>query len=490
MESFRRTPAGLAHAAMAALVSACAAASPAGAADLPRGAPALKAPPTPLPNWTGLYLGLGAGYGMLSAEARQDVAGAAFADSQTGGGQGAFGTAVAGFDWQFNRRVVSGVFAEYDFAGNIGGNHFGALPAGSTARVTLESAWHAGGRVGWLLSPATFSYFNAGYTGGRFAGSALQLGTAPFPATGLTLPDRSSGGYFIGGGVEWMAMPGWFVRAEYRYAKYSTDRVELLAGGAPSGLFSSFETVVQTVRVAAFRKFDWPGAPVHTGAPWGNPSSGAGWTGFYLGGGFGYGLIHNKADQLAAGVVVAGNQTSGGKGYLGTIAGGIDAFAGGSLVLGLFADADLSGIEGYRANAQQLASGKSKQDWAWAVGVRAGWLADPTRLFYVTAGFTQAHFASFDYTSVVIPNAPVMLTSPAHTYDGWFAGGGIETGLWPGWFLRTEYRYAKYGAEPLPLTAAGAPTAFADRNDIAVQTVRSTLSYKFGSAGLPILSRY
>lgn len=473
---------------MTALVSACAATGPASAADLPRGAPVLKTAPTPLPNWTGFYLGLGAGYGMFSAEASQDIAGAAFADNQTGGGKGAFGIATAGFDWQFNRRIVAGVFAEYDFAGNIAGNQFAAPLGGSTARVTLESAWHVGGRIGWLLSPATFSYFNAGYTGARFAGSTLQLAAAPFPATGATLPDRSSGGYFLGGGVEWMAVPGWFVRGEYRYAKYGTDRVELLAGGAPSGVFNSVETVVQTVRVAAIRKFDWPGAPVYTGAPWGTPSSVSGWTGFYLGGGFGYGLIHNETDQLAAGVVVAGNQASGGKGYLGTIVGGIDAFAGGNLVLGLFADADLSGIEGYRTNAQQLASGKSKQDWAWAVGARAGWLADPTRLFYVTAGFTQAHFTSFDHASVVLPNAPVMLTSPAHTYDGWFAGGGIETGLWPGWFLRTEYRYAKYGAETLPLTAAGAPTAFADRNDITVQTVRSVLTYKFGTGSPPILS--
>jgi outer membrane immunogenic protein len=491
MAFFRRIHARLACAAMTALISACSIVQPAGAADLPRGAPALKAVSAPLPDWTGFYLGLGAGYGMFSAANKQDIAGTPFADNLTGGAKGGFATAVVGFDWQFTSRIVAGVFAEYDFAGGIAGNQFGALPAASTARMALESAWHAGGRIGWLLSPGTFSYFTAGYTAARFKGATLQLAAAPFPTTGTTLPDYDSGGYFIGGGVEWMVTPGWFVRGEYRYAKYGADRVELLAGGAPSGFFNSFETVVQTVRFAVTRKFGWPGAPVYSGAPWGNPSNAAGWTGFYAGAGFGYGLIHNEADQLAASVVVSGNQTSGGKGYIGTVSGGVDTWAGGRLVVGLFADADLSGIEGYRTNAQQLASGKSKQEWAWAIGARVGWLADPTRLFYVTAGFTQAHFKGFEYVSVIVPHAPIGLTSPAHTYDGWFAGGGIETGLfWPGWFLKTEYRYAKYDAETLPLTAGGAPTAFADRNGIAVQTVRSILSYKFGSAGLPITSRH
>lgn len=49
---------------------------------------------------------------------------------------------------------------------------------------------------------------------------------------------------------------------------------------------------------------------------------------------------------------------------------------------------------------------------------------------------------------------------PAFTTDGWFVGGGVETGfnffgiLPKGFFLRSEYRYASYENKTLPATEA------------------------------------
>ena len=45
----------------------------------------------------------------------------------------------------------------------------------------------------------------------------------------------------------------------------------------------------------------------------------------------------------------------------------------------------------------------------------------------------------------MLNGAPSGFSTPAFTANGWFLGGGVETSLLPGWFWRTEYRYAYYG---------------------------------------------
>jgi len=73
-------------------------------------------------------------------------------------------------------------------------------------------------------------------------------------------------------------------------------------------------------------------------------------------------------------------------------------------------------------------------------------------------------------------------STPAFTTDGWFVGGGVETGfnffgiLPKGFFLRSEYRYASYENKTLPDTGA---TTFANINfKPVVQTITSSLIFK------------
>jgi outer membrane immunogenic protein len=76
-------------------------------------------------------------------------------------------------------------------------------------------------------------------------------------------------------------------------------------------------------------------------------------------------------------------------------------------------------------------------------------------------------------------------------------GGGVENSLnifgWnaPGWFMKTEYRVARYDRILLPDTSITPPIAF---NSIAfrptVQTVSTSIVYRFNWGGAPLVAKY
>ena len=74
---------------------------------------------------------------------------------------------------------------------------------------------------------------------------------------------------------------------------------------------------------------------------------------------------------------------------------------------------------------------------------------------------------------------------PAHTYSGWFISSGFEYA--PPWaplrglFWRTEYRFSQYSADDVPFLIAGtgAPTGIGIHSEKFVQTITSSLVWKF-----------
>ena len=74
-----------------------------------------------------------------------------------------------------------------------------------------------------------------------------------------------------------------------------------------------------------------------------------------------------------------------------------------------------------------------------------------------------------------------------NTYSGWFLGSGYEYGIaWlpvQGLFWKTEYRFADYSGDTVPIivTASGAPTALSVDSHKYVHTVRSELVWRFGA---------
>lgn len=237
------------------------------AADLPARA-YTKAPvmPEPVYNWTGFYVFGGAGGGVWDADSYSvNAAGNAATISQRLGGDGWFGTAGAGYDWQFSQSWVAGIFADGQF-GSLRGSLNDNLN-GLTGIEKLRDTWAAGVRLGYLVAPNVYSYVNAGFTQSYWSGSQLGAvtGTAPTVATS----SFDSNGWFIGGGVEnnlnifGITAPGWFMKTEYRAAYFdrSTLAESNLATGVLTGNSVSFHPLVQTVSTSLVYRFNW-GGPV------------------------------------------------------------------------------------------------------------------------------------------------------------------------------------------------------------------------------------
>ena len=223
-------------------------------------------PPPAATAWTGFYADAGIGYGLWSANTttRNPVTDACeLCVNQRQGGRGVFGSVGAGYDYQFTGKLVAGVFGEFEPSG-LKGTIQDQEPyfAGS---ISQNWAWDAGGRLGWLVSPQVLTYTSAGFTQARFGGTQMQ-NTHEGVYAGYYTPGFTTDGWFLGGGVEAQFAPGWFWRAEYRYAEYGAHEITDTspAGGAEANI--RFRPEEQTATVGLVYKFNWapplPTAPV------------------------------------------------------------------------------------------------------------------------------------------------------------------------------------------------------------------------------------
>ena len=470
-------------------------------------------------SWTGFYLSGGGGQGFLTDETTplNNTTGAAVsANSLTNSARGYFGTISTGYDYQFTDRIVAGVLANYDFSNIRGTYDSGAAiaifdPLGGSRK--LDSSWAVGARAGWLVDPKTLTYFNAGYTQAHFGGmnyNNLNLANPQLPAS---VNGQTYDGWFLGSGVEikldFLPGNGWFARTEYRYARYdsATQPVLTPAGtvvivsGTPLAL--QMHPSVQTVRTELSYKFNTGGGAVSTQAamPAKAPVAPVNWTGFYIGGGGGYGVADaytTPVNSLTGGPLNSG-ANNGARGYFGSVSGGYDYQFNDKIVAGVLANYDFADIHGNSSTHSytfffEPFGGTQKLSSSWGVGGRIGWLVSPKTLAYFNGGYTQARYDAMALIDLGT-STPAGASVGAHTYGGWFLGSGVESRLdflpGNGWFVRTEYRYADYGSATTPaITTAGTPffpngvgSPLSVRSNPVVQTVRTELSYKFNWGG-------
>ena len=243
------------------------------AADLPPAPAYSKAPVVvaPAPSWTGFYIFGGAGGGVWDANTgvSSTATGACIlCMNNKQGGDGWFGTAGAGYDWQVSQRWVFGIFGDGQF-GSLKGSISDAN-SGIVGNVKLQDTWAVGARVGILVAPNVFSYVNAGYTGSEWGGSTLVSSFSGGPA-GLHTDGFNTQGWFVGGGVEnnldifGISAPGWFMKTEYRAAYFDNKNINELVDGT-NGLAGSTinfnNSLVQTVSTSLVYRFNWTGPAV------------------------------------------------------------------------------------------------------------------------------------------------------------------------------------------------------------------------------------
>lgn len=192
------------------------------------------------------------------------------------------------------------------------------------------------------------------------------------------------------------------------------------------------------------------------------------WSGMYFGGSIGYGW--NESDNIYRDNV-GGDQT--GKedadGGLVSLVWGYDC-QWDRIVVGVFGDIDWSDISrGHDQDGMTI-------DRTYNIGGRIGVLLRPTTLAFVTAGYSRAHFDN-DGWWTIFDGANFFAGKGSVDFDGYFIGGGLETMLGNGFFLRGEVRYASYDAEITNANTNG-PATWVDKEDPDIWSARLGIVYK------------
>jgi outer membrane immunogenic protein len=248
------------------------AAGPAVAADLGRKAPAYIPPPAPPPpTFTGCYVNGGGGYGLWNIDHfGKDEFGTNLTSTVTSGGRGWLGRVGGGCDYQFGAGTgfwsnwVVGAFADYDFM-DLHKNFQSAVFTDFAGEEKEKDAWAVGGRIGYLVTPNVFTYWDGGYTETRFDGINFNeiFTFEPGPA----ISSHTYHGWFVGGGYEiglsgffgWQLPTGLFWRTEYRYSQFNSADLPINFSGVPTGLTENMKPVVQTITTSLVWKFNWWG---------------------------------------------------------------------------------------------------------------------------------------------------------------------------------------------------------------------------------------
>lgn len=289
----------------------------------------------------------------------------------------------------------------------------------------------------------------------------------------------------------------------------------LIAGASAALLFATNASAADLAR------------PAYTKAP---PMTGPvyGWTGFYVGvnGGYGWGRANTTIAPSAGPFpttpfVPFGQKLDGG---LGGAQIGYSWQLDRSWLVGLEADIDGTGERAsttltsvgprygafpnglpnplgpdFNAIATQTANLSYDLPWFATFRGRAGLLADPQTLLYVTGGLAvgEFKFSTQTTTSVQVftpgpagttPVPPAFVfagpgVSSNDTRLGWTVGGGIERKFSPNWSAKLEYLYMDFGTKTyFAGTANQTDVSFRD------QVVRAGINFSFAAA--PVVAKY
>lgn len=211
--------------------------STASAADLPL-APRVGAT-VPTITWTGCYVGIHGGGGLLES-------------SFTGGyGGGAIAGGQLGCNYQ-TQRIVFGVEGEGYWSGLTNTFSFTSgtpSTSSSSSSLTVANHWDASlaVRFGFLPDERVFIYGKLGAAVGGFdynvQSNFTQVGI--FPSNSFSVSDGSGTavGALVGGGAEVMFAPRWTAKVEYNYVNYPGHTVDILQCSSFAGCVPSSSTI-------------------------------------------------------------------------------------------------------------------------------------------------------------------------------------------------------------------------------------------------------
>jgi outer membrane immunogenic protein len=210
---------------------------------------AYKAPPPPVANWQGFYLGVDGGLtrheasfndlGMFFLNAVGDISGSSFLASKSGGMAGGY----AGYNFQ-DRSFVYGVEADINWVGAKATASWGGQSNfNDTAVQSQDVPWVATfrGRMG-IDFESTMFYWTGGLAVANVKNSMTGVCPVAFACQGAGSGGAAFAGFSenttrlgwtAGAGVEHMFASHWTVRGEFRYVdlgRKSVNCVDIAAG--------------------------------------------------------------------------------------------------------------------------------------------------------------------------------------------------------------------------------------------------------------------
>ena len=234
----------------------------ASAADMPLKTPvAVPAvgPATPVPSWTGCYIGgnIGGGWALKdwTSPSNDLDGGGILGDRGTAALGGFVGGGQIGCDYQFSGSWVIGIQGLVD-GSTLKGDILDSF-APTEFDLTNRVDWFATvtGRLGYALIPTGLLYVKGGVAWVRDRDVVLDFGV-PFESANSTRT-----GWTAGVGFEYMFLPNWSAFVEYDYMGFGTRTVPF---SVPDGSFSQTWDIrqnVQAVVVGLNFRFNFGKAP-------------------------------------------------------------------------------------------------------------------------------------------------------------------------------------------------------------------------------------
>ena len=423
------------------------------AADLPvKAVPAAPA----VYNWSGIYGGLHAGYGI----GRKDWTNSVF-DFDT---RGFLGGGQIGVNQQISNWVI-GIEADASWANIKGtqtlieGGQFSASILSRTGSSTVDGLVTVAGRIGfaqdrWLV------YFKGGaawvHENHTFSGvqTVNVLGTT-FTATVAATGRETRLGPVIGFGAEYALWGNWSFKSEYNYlylpngtVRIAGPQTSFFGGTAPFTVDANIQQAFHLIKLGVNYRFGPEAPPSITPA---SPAPGFNWTGFYIGaeGGYGFGRTDWEG-------TIPDTRLSGG------LAGGVMGTNAqvGAFVFGVESEWIWSGLKGAAHNLQNLTGGptladaSNKIDWLSLSSLRAGFVAADRWLVYFKGGVAiarETHGVSLTQFITGFGTDSFNVTGSA-LHTGYLAGFGIEYAFFGQWSAKVEYNYIHLRSQAFTVT--------------------------------------
>jgi outer membrane immunogenic protein len=195
----------------------------ASAADMPMKSAAAVPYTAAAYNWTGLYVGVQAGWAWGTEQTTDNTGSTSVPPGFQGGPtnlKGALGGLYGGYNYQINQYLVG---IDYDFSwADATGNSTDIGPLnGHTLRHSDDMDWitTVTGRLGYT-SNNLLLFAKGGWAWARFDGSTVNsLGAAVF---GTSASSETRDGWTVGAGVEYGVTPHVSLKLEYDYVGFET----------------------------------------------------------------------------------------------------------------------------------------------------------------------------------------------------------------------------------------------------------------------------